>query len=667
MEYFDPLYGPRELTRKFNPNHDDIGRFATTDGDGSGGVGGRDDKATADRYVAVGLKPDGKPHFTEGFAPTKLGAAQEARLQEIKGHIASLDPKDDRHRPVIAALAREQAFIENARPKDKNKDEAGVRQARVDELSARLQEVNKNLDPNARLPEHQKLVAIMMERDAINTEIDKHIAEAKAAGHGLVVVRSLEDGGIVNIKPKPTDSLDDPKAKPLTPEARDARLKELNGKVKGNINAINDKPSLRDDKNFMAAAMDVISERNALEKAKAFPNKPVPSDHFLFRSATELEEMRKDVANQMDAMGMADREGEKWKALNHRMDVLHGDIEARNNAKNPNTMKEYDSQGRMVTDSMSKDTSLTHNSTLTPSSDDSTYHSGETNNTAENTAGDWNPEGNKPNKDQMSFIGDDFKKKSPHEPTDPSAEEDKLLHASVTHTLVLSTGGASGDSSSKVKLLTLKDGSQAIFKPESGEHGGIHEEISDGFPVQREVSAWNVAKIVGMADMVAPVVPRTIRGNLGSMAMFEDGTVAKNADWGQKEYGKDPGTLAKAALFDYVIGNMDRHGGNWLLRDDGGLMLIDHNLTFPDKPLADNKLPFWRSNHKLIGEAIRRSRTGANEKIAPLHDYIAPYVEHEGEIIGMLKKSGLPEGSVTGVASRIKNLSHANWKDMTTQ
>jgi hypothetical protein len=36
-------------------------------------------------------------------------------------------------------------------------------------------------------------------------------------------------------------------------------------------------------------------------------------------------------------------------------------------------------------------------------------------------------------------------------------------------------------------------------------------------------------------------------------------------------------------LLDLLIGNNDRHAGNWLLRDDGGLVAIDHALSFNNK------------------------------------------------------------------------------------
>jgi len=49
-----------------------------------------------------------------------------------------------------------------------------------------------------------------------------------------------------------------------------------------------------------------------------------------------------------------------------------------------------------------------------------------------------------------------------------------------------------------------------------------------------------------------------------------------------KKYGT-PEEFQKAAIFDYLTGNSDRHEGNWLFSPEGKMHLIDHGLTFPHK------------------------------------------------------------------------------------
>jgi hypothetical protein len=39
-------------------------------------------------------------------------------------------------------------------------------------------------------------------------------------------------------------------------------------------------------------------------------------------------------------------------------------------------------------------------------------------------------------------------------------------------------------------------------------------------------------------------------------------------------------TAKRGTIFDFVIGNTDRHGANWMSDDNGKLWLIDHGLSF---------------------------------------------------------------------------------------
>ncbi len=50
-----------------------------------------------------------------------------------------------------------------------------------------------------------------------------------------------------------------------------------------------------------------------------------------------------------------------------------------------------------------------------------------------------------------------------------------------------------------------------------------------------------------------------------------------------------------AAAFDFLIGNTDRHDGNWMIKADGKMMLIDHGLTFPNTGLDDFRSYIFRN------------------------------------------------------------------------
>jgi hypothetical protein len=49
-----------------------------------------------------------------------------------------------------------------------------------------------------------------------------------------------------------------------------------------------------------------------------------------------------------------------------------------------------------------------------------------------------------------------------------------------------------------------------------------------------------------------------------------------------------PAERARMGIFDAVIGNMDRHAGNFLVGTDGKLVAIDHGLAFGDSPITND-------------------------------------------------------------------------------
>jgi hypothetical protein len=112
-----------------------------------------------------------------------------------------------------------------------------------------------------------------------------------------------------------------------------------------------------------------------------------------------------------------------------------------------------------------------------------------------------------------------------------------------------------------VKLVKFADGSQGVFKPRPKQNWAK-------FTPEREVAAWEGAKILGIEDLVPAVVLREVEGEEGSMADFVEGETAGLI---AEEDPEDTAALiydgsedlARAAMFDYVYGNTDRHPGNW--------------------------------------------------------------------------------------------------------
>jgi hypothetical protein len=129
---------------------------------------------------------------------------------------------------------------------------------------------------------------------------------------------------------------------------------------------------------------------------------------------------------------------------------------------------------------------------------------------------------------------------------------------------------------------------KAVFKPSEGEQPGLrmHIPMHAGAQAARESAASHVAEIAGYHDLVPATTLRHHDGQHGSVQRFvKDGISAFKLD-NDERYGSSHDDVRRAAAFDYLIGNTDRHMGNWLVRPTphgDKLALIDHGLAFPDR------------------------------------------------------------------------------------
>lgn len=222
----------------------------------------------------------------------------------------------------------------------------------------------------------------------------------------------------------------------------------------------------------------------------------------------------------------------------------------------------------------------------------------------------------------------------------PRSKEDSLRTSPVTSESNL------GGGVSETKVITMANGDKAVFKPDSGEPKEVlRRDITPGHATEREAAAWEVAKVVGMDDMVAPAVIREVGGRRGVVIAWQDGQVAYKAGFDERYDGEKD--AARAAIFDYVIGNRDRHNGNWMVRPDGRIALIDHGLAFPN-----NSAKYKFRNERLLDNA--KQKWFDNKMLGPLSK---PYLDNVGKITESLTAIGLPKNAVKLVETRISKLS----------
>jgi len=201
-----------------------------------------------------------------------------------------------------------------------------------------------------------------------------------------------------------------------------------------------------------------------------------------------------------------------------------------------------------------------------------------------------------------------------------------------------------------IRFLEMQDGSRAVFKmkddPDSQQ---LRSNITPGNELERERAAWEVSKIVGMDHMTTPLIPYKHNGEDGILMKMQSGKIALDSEHDLFGGGKE---IGRVAMFDYVIGNEDRHGGNWLV-DGDKIHLIDHGLTFPE---SNNIKTTY--NMAFNDEAFHAGRgTSTYVLESSPKSYIRPYIEHRQEILGKLKEMGLPKASIDGVDYRITQAS----------
>lgn len=126
------------------------------------------------------------------------------------------------------------------------------------------------------------------------------------------------------------------------------------------------------------------------------------------------------------------------------------------------------------------------------------------------------------------------------------------------------------------KIVTFVDQTKGVFKPLALEEADLRPGIENYY--QREALASDIAHIVRYTDLVPTMAVTTLRKEPGSIQAFVPNTT-KGGDLTRDEaFGQSQRDIRRAILFDAVLGNTDRHGGNWLVDQDGKLVLIDHGL-----------------------------------------------------------------------------------------
>ena len=243
-----------------------------------------------------------------------------------------------------------------------------------------------------------------------------------------------------------------------------------------------------------------------------------------------------------------------------------------------------------------------------------------------------------------------------------------------TATVVVETDNKSTQNVTQIVTLRGAYGriAKGVFKPRSGEMQGAHGAagvagaawgtLKAGTFYKREIAASRLNDVLGrgsadaeMGDLVAQTVEREVNGEVGSLQLFaEDAKVAYLAP----AQPMNRAAVEKARVFDFLIDNIDRHGGNWLFRNvngEGVPVLIDHGLTLHLRPESGWRFDDnaggggWRIEDHLAG-----SPSPAGPVLASTRQFVAAIDPQK--VADVLAQSGIEPEAVRLVLDRLARI-----------
>ena len=174
-----------------------------------------------------------------------------------------------------------------------------------------------------------------------------------------------------------------------------------------------------------------------------------------------------------------------------------------------------------------------------------------------------------------------------------------------------------GINESRVVTLQTPTGPlRGVFKPKSGEAEGVRPGIETGTSYARERMAYRLDQATGLG-LVPPTVVREVGGRgIGSFQMFAEDAFKLSAG---KHDVLDRTSFEKLRMFDFIVGNSDRHSGNLLLRKIGDRwhpVAIDNGLIAASRPPSRFITAIDPSFHEFGSEALEWLRAVDGPRIA---------------------------------------------------
>ncbi len=173
---------------------------------------------------------------------------------------------------------------------------------------------------------------------------------------------------------------------------------------------------------------------------------------------------------------------------------------------------------------------------------------------------------------------------------------DKLADPNAKMTVVKDL--SSGTHINQTYIGRLDNGEMGVWKPSAGESANSYRSfIPAGTQSQREAAASVIGQHLGIPE-ATPTVFRQFGNDSGALMHFvpDSETAMDIGKTAGRVFNENPEAYARMNLYDNVIGNLDRHAGNWMVDGNGNIHAIDNGLSFPteNNPLQDGNFDFGK-------------------------------------------------------------------------
>jgi len=146
------------------------------------------------------------------------------------------------------------------------------------------------------------------------------------------------------------------------------------------------------------------------------------------------------------------------------------------------------------------------------------------------------------------------------------------------------------------------DESKNVFKPDNGP---AEYNFKDTY--QFNIAAWKLARLLGIENMMPPYVDRRYEGKPASFSWWVDDVLMDENDRSQKKAAAtDQAAFNQewdvVRVFDQLICNKDRNGGNIVYDRQWRVWMIDHTRSFRMQKDLDNPAKLMRCDRNLLAK-----------------------------------------------------------------